>query len=344
MAVRMIPHGRRGWLALTRGSQTRYYPVMAAQFAQPRNLIVPPVLSRDWEFATVEGVRIMQGSIQIPCFLARGANTPPATGLDEMMLDWLFLREDEWSMLRFGDTVEGTLHLFDGVNRLTWQRVKANSVATQIQKGGLVMWNIAVMGTGVSNSPNSAPGGDPWNTPYQYMPWGNTSAPYPTPVSFRDVEFYIRENPSSAWRRLTVPVYGMDVSISHNLIANAPITDHTGANLLSNIARFDAGPLVAACGMTIAHYPFLSNANTNPARYADLTPLLSDNAGIALRVARGDGNAVEIRMNRVVPENPIDTTAQFGQQFRSIRFRVLGNPLSDTPGGPGEPPVSVVVV
>lgn len=327
MAVRMVPHGRRGWAKLG----TTYYAILNAQVSQPRNLIVPPVLSRDYEFTFAEGVRTVQITMQVPIFVTPSANFGSA--LEDGFINFLLKRSDTPTQLTVSDTEAGIITVFDGVNVLEFQGVRVNRVSLSVQKGQILVWNLELMGIQINLG--SAP-----STYAQIVSWGNA---FPAPRTFRDVQFLVRDN--EGWRPFKTPVYNADFTIMHNLTLNMPINDDTGNNI-PGAARIDAGNPAAMVNATFQAYLINKMASGNhlgvlTGDMADLKRLLDDNAGFGVRLNRGvqpgpDQSAsftqsVDIMFPRVIAENRDDATAQFGQLYRTLRFRCLGDPQGDTP-------------
>lgn len=334
MAVRMIPHGRRGWAKFTIGSFSQHYAILNASIGQPRNLIVPPVLSRDYEFAFAEGVRTVQITMQVPMFTQGGAEF--GTAQENQFLQYLFQRYDNPAEYAIADTYEAELQLFDGVDHFTFQGVRVNRVSLSVQKGQVLVWNLELMGIQLNF------GAD---TISNATAWGQWGASFPAPRSFRDVSFVYRDSPGASWSVFTTPVYGFEAMMMHNLTLNAPLTDDAGDNI-PGAARLDAGQPMAQVSATFQGYRV--NRTTNASGdydigimtddLADLRLLLGDNAGFGIRINTGAplapdavgnfGAYFEIRFPRVIAENREDAQAQFGQLLRTLRFRCLGDPLS----------------
>lgn len=325
MAVRMVPHGRRGWASMA----GKRYAILNAQISQPRNLIVPTILSRDYEFAYTEGVRTVQITMQVPMFAASGNLF--GNGLEQAFIDFLFQRVDNLAEYRISDTTESEVKIFDGINVFTFAGVRVNRVSLSIQKGQILVWNLEMLGIQMNAGMHPT-------DEERFAAWDAL----PTPRSFRDVQFVIRPatgaNPQ--WEVCKTPVYNADFTIMHNLALNMPITNDLGENI-PGAARIDAGPPAAMVNATFQAY--LTNRTSPDSQIgslkqdlADLKTLLDDNAGFGIRIntaaqpAPGASasftNYLSILFPRVIAENREDSAAQFGQQFRTLRFRCLGNP------------------
>lgn len=330
MAVRMVPHGRRGWAKIGE----KFYPILNAQVSQPRNLIVPPVLSRDYEFAFAEGVRTAQITMQIPLFHIGSSDF--GSGLEDDLMDFMFKREDNLAQHIVSDTTARNIEVFDGVNYLSFTGVKVNRVSMSIQKGQVLVWNLELMATQLNLGAN-------YTYASMFRQWGST---FPAPRSFRDVLFMVRDPGNNQWRVFKTPVYNADFTIMHNLALNMPITDDTGANI-PGAARLDAGAPAAMVSATFQAYRMNKTTDANmlgtlTGDMADLKLMLDDNAGFGVRLNAGSAlgptdssntftSYWDILFPRVIAENRDDTTAQFGQQFRTLRFRCLGDPRGTVP-------------
>ncbi len=304
----MIPHGRRGYVLRANAFDSSADPdqrvyCLGVQVALPRNIQVPPVYSRDYQWVYLEGVRTAQIMLQIPIF--KGTNNNNTThGFEDWILTWIFGRKAD------GDTYGLNLIVYDGHTARRFDNVKVQSASMAIAKGQPISWQLVCL------APNI--GAEVTASNFPALP---TTL---VPVSWQDVKFLTGD--SDAY---TPPVYGVEFSVMNNHQMNAPIAEGT-TNNGTGIARWDAGFMQASASITYATF-----------KVSDFTTLFGANTELdfSIQISAGTGTVNrKFRMRRLIPENPLDLQSNFGPMFRTVRFIALGNP---TAGGPEQFPITV---
>jgi len=305
MAVTMVPVGRRSFVKiaddLDNPNATPDIPfyLLGAQVIMPRNLIVPPVLSRDYQFAYTEGVRTAQIQMQILCFKENSAQF--GGGMETFLMQWFFERSTA-----NGDSHATNLLIHDGIQYRLFRNCKVQAVSMSIQKGGLLAWNLQVFAPDIGQSAT--------NTQFPVLPTQII------PLTWRDVVFYAHPSNSTPY---PFPIYAIEFSLVNNLMMNAPVADGDD-NIGWFINRWDAGHQQASCQITYAAYNIATShiaKNEHPLR---------------IEIAASDSGTRKFIFPRLVPENPEDLRAVFQQNFHTVRFVALGQPAS---GGYGDPPL-----
>jgi len=303
MPVLYIPHGRRAVLGIAQTldptappADANYtpYPLVGAAVMRRRNLIVPPIHSRDWAFLFSDGVQFAQIQLRILCM--RHA-TGFGLGMDATLLDWIMARKAD------GDSYAASIRIYDGNATYQFHGCKVQTAQMTITKGDLIIWNI------VAQAPNI--GTQLGTNPSQLV--------YPqfadTPLTWRDVLFVSGGNIDLQ------PIYSVEFSVANNLVMNAPIAEGT-ANFGTELARWDGGQMQASATITLQYY-----------RDDQLASLYNPN-GFDFRIRFSSPNNRFIRFPRLVAENPIDLPVNYGPMFKQVQCVALGEPISGEAGKP----------
>lgn len=136
--------------------------------------------------------------------------------------------------------------------------------------------------------------------------WGNT---LPQPMTYRNIVFLTLNG--NSWSLLQgVPIYDCTITMSRHIRPVAPISPDPILNVAGGTARIDAAQMRASVQMRIqAREP-------NP----------FNSTAFAFGVRIGDANAtyMEIRMPRLVPTNPYDSTYQRSPLYRTVQCECVG--------------------
>ncbi|GIV22146.1 MAG: hypothetical protein KatS3mg023_3897 [Armatimonadota bacterium] len=203
-----LPFGRTGYLKIG----TVIYPALNIQVQNPRTLMVPPTVGRDWQWLYGEGVRITRVSAQILIRDKAGES------LSDAFLNLFFSRTA-------GDTTAVTLEWIDGVRKATLSGAKGEFISLAVGKGDLLIWNVTFV----------APGSPTYATMTTF-----TAPDATAPLTFANISV----------SGVSQEVYALEFSLTNNHVLNAPITNTAGANVGLGGLSQDAGILQAGASFT----------------------------------------------------------------------------------------------
>jgi hypothetical protein len=305
MAVSYIPHGRRAVLGIAQTldppappADANYtpYPLVGAAVMRRRNLIVPPVHSRDWAFLYSDGVRFAQIQLRILCMKH---NAGYGLGMDAVLLDWIMGRKPN------GDSYAASIRIYDGNATYEFHGCKVQTAQMVITKGDLIIWNIVVQAVTIGTQLASNP----------------AQLVYPqfaeTPLTWRDVLFVSSGSPSIG----ELPIYSVEFTVANNLVMNAPIAEGAD-NFGVAIARWDGGQMQASATITLQYHTD-----------SQLASLYNPN-GFDFGVRFATPSNRFIRFPKLVAENPIDLPINYGPMFRQVQCVALGTLEAGASGVP----------
>lgn len=199
--------GRSGYLKIG----TVIYPTLNVQLSNPRTLMIPPLVGRDWQWNYAEGVRVTRLSAQI--VIRDKAN-------EALSADFLNLFLQRTS----GDTPSVTIEADDGARRFTINNAKGEILSIAVGKGDMLVWNATFV---APTAPTFA---------------ARTSFTAPdasAPLTFAAVSFTNAPE-----------VYAFEFAIQNNHVLDAPLVNSSGANQGIGGNAYDAGLMQAGASFT----------------------------------------------------------------------------------------------
>jgi len=263
---------------------TAVYPALNVQIATPRTLMVPPMVGRDWQWNYADGVQVTRLSAQIP--MRDVANE----ALSSTFLN-LFLSRTS------GNTAAVTLEADDGARKITVSNAKGEFLGLSVGKGDMLIWNV----TFVSPTPPTFTARSAFTAP-------DASAP----LTFQNVSF----------TGAGAEVYSFEFGVTNNHVADAPITNNTGANVGIGALSYDAGLMQVGATFTF------KTQTGSP---------IADGSAVTLTISGSGSKTRTFTFQYLVSQNPEDEAFAVGPVFKTIRYTVLGtaNNPPVTIGGTG---------
>jgi hypothetical protein len=263
---------------------TAVYPALNVQIATPRTLMVPPMVGRDWQWNYADGVRVTRLNAQI---LIRDVVNE---ALSATFLN-LFLSRTS------GDTGSVTVEADDGARKITVSNAKGEFLGLSVGKGDMLIWNV----TFVSPTPPTFAARSAFTAP-------DASAP----LTFQNVAF----------TGAGAEVYSFEFGVTNNHVANAPITDNTGANVGLGAQSYDAGLMQVGATFTF------KTQTGSP---------IADGSSVTLTISGTSSKTRTFTFQYLVSQNPEDEAFAIGPVFKTIRYTVLGTAANPpvTIGGTG---------
>lgn len=225
-----IPQGRQGYLKIN----GVYLPAFNVQILSPRNLMIPPIIGRGYQWLYAEGVQT--SAISCPILL----RDVSGEALSTSFLNLFFARTAD-------DTSSFTIEAYDGAQKITSSSAKAESLSLSVGKGSLLAFNCTFLAPGL---------------PVMAAPPSAAAVDASAPLTFSAISM----------TGFSTEVYGFEWSYSNGHLLNAPLVNDAGANPGVVASRWDAGMMSAGATFTFRQqHDATDNFTIIPANGATVT-------------------------------------------------------------------------